>query len=215
MSLPFTSRQFFEVFAAYNIAVWPAQVFLNLAALLALWWITLNRTSANRRVAMILVLLWVWMAVAYHFAFFASINKAAWAFGVLFMVGAAVFVWEGVVKGRLHFTAPHDRRGWAGLVLIGYSMLVYPLLGSLFGHAYPATPTFGLPCPTTIFTIGVLMQARRPAPLRVFIVPILWSLIGSFAVFGLGVYQDAGLLVAAAAAVVAALPGTASRQASS
>jgi hypothetical protein len=95
MSLPFTSRQFFEVFAAYNLAVWPAQVLLNLVALLALWWITLNRTFASRRVAMILVLLWVWMAVVYHFAFFTSINKAAWAFGILFMLSAAVFAWEG------------------------------------------------------------------------------------------------------------------------
>jgi Family of unknown function (DUF6064) len=33
MPLPFDARQFFEVFARYNTAVWPAQIVLHVAAL--------------------------------------------------------------------------------------------------------------------------------------------------------------------------------------
>ena len=33
MNLPFSQAQFFEVFAAYNLALWPAQVALNVLAM--------------------------------------------------------------------------------------------------------------------------------------------------------------------------------------
>src|SRR6478735_636787 len=51
--------------------------------------------------------------------------------------------------------------------------------------ADPAVPTFGLPCPTTIFTIGVLLFAKAPVPRSAFIVPVLWALVGSTAAFTL------------------------------
>jgi hypothetical protein len=33
MNLPFTQEQFFEIFPAYNVAVWPAQFVLNVLAI--------------------------------------------------------------------------------------------------------------------------------------------------------------------------------------
>jgi len=64
-----------------------------------------------------------------------------------------------------------------------------------FGHRYPRVPTFGLPCPTTIFTLGILLLASFPFPKSVFIVPFLWSVVGTSAAFQLGVLQDLSLLV--------------------
>jgi len=64
-------------------------------------------------------------------------------------------------------------------------------------------PTFGLPCPTTIFTIGLLMFACSPVPRSVFVVPVLWSLVGATAAFSLGVWQDLGLVAAAAVGLAA------------
>jgi hypothetical protein len=44
-------------------------------------------------------------------------------------------------------------------------MVVYPLLGIRFGHSYPRAPLFGVaPCPTTIFTFGLLLWATRSVP---------------------------------------------------
>jgi Family of unknown function (DUF6064) len=56
-------------------------------------------------------------------------------------------------------------------------------------------PTFGLPCPTTIFTAGLLLLAP-PHSRSVAIVPIVWSLIGGSAAFVLGVTADYALPVA-------------------
>jgi hypothetical protein len=88
-----------------------------------------------------------------------------------------------------------------GAVLIVYALVVYPVLGHLLGHRYPAAPTFGLPCPTTIFTFGVLLWARAPVPRVLVVVPMLWAALGAVAAMQLGVPEDFGLLVAGVTAV--------------
>jgi hypothetical protein len=204
MNMPFTAEQFFAVFERYNDAVWPAQPMLFGLALVALALIARGRAGDGRWVASILALLWAWMGIAYHLAFFTAINPAAWGFGALFLLGAIAFAWVGGVRGRLSFAWRADARGRLGGALVVFALLVYPAVGWLVGHRYPAVPTFGLPCPTTIFTIGVLLFARGEVPRTVLVVPLLWALVGSTAAFALAVYQDLGLLVAAGVAVAAA-----------
>ena len=63
-----------------------------------------------------------------------------------------------------------------GLGLVLYSV-AYPFLSAL-GHKYPTTPTFGVPCPTAILTIGALLTLRGRVPLTLAIIPALWGLIG-------------------------------------
>jgi hypothetical protein len=75
-------------------------------------------------------------------------------------------------------------------------MVVYPLWAQLAGHPYPATPVFGVaPCPTTIFTIGVLVMGNWPVVRWLLLIPGIWSVIGASAAFLLGVPQDSGLIV--------------------
>jgi hypothetical protein len=88
--------------------------------------------------------------------------------------------------------------------MVAYALIAYPVLNAWLGHAYPSTPTFGAPCPTTIFTLGVLTIARERRASLLLIVPLLWSVVGGSAAFLLGVWQDLGLLASAvtAAAVI-------------
>ena len=74
--------------------------------------------------------------------------------------------------------------------------LAYPGVNLVLGHAYLATPTFGVPCPTTIFTVGMLLTCRRP-PAVVSIIPVLWSLVAGSATWSLGVPADVVLIVCA------------------
>lgn len=86
MIMPFTTQQFFEVFSAYNAAIWPAQVVayaLGLAAVMSLW---LASAPAPRFIACVLALMWLWTGVCYHWLAFAPINPAANVFAVVFVV---------------------------------------------------------------------------------------------------------------------------------
>jgi hypothetical protein len=196
MQLPFTVEQFFGVFRDYNTAVWPAQCILVAVALVAVAAVWRPRPWSGVAVSAILALLWTWIALAYHLACFARINPAAYAFSAFSMVGTAVFFWQGVVRRRLAFGWVQGLKSVAGVLLIVFALVVYPVWSAYAGHAYPATATFGLPCPTTIFTIGVLCFAVPPTPRSPLIVPVLWCFVGAQAAFVLGVPADLGLVAA-------------------
>lgn len=71
------------------------------------------------------------------------------------------------------------------------------LIGYFAGHQYPRTPIFGVaPCPTTIFTFGILLAAER-LHWYLYLIPLLWAFIGTSAAFVLGVREDFGLAAAA------------------
>jgi hypothetical protein len=204
---PFTTEQFFDVMRRYNEAVWPAQWVFYLLALVAIalaWRGT--RPRAGRIVNGILALLWFWIGVVYHLTFFRTINPGATLLGVLFIVQAVLFAWMGVWRTHLTFRPSTDWTGLMGGLLLSYALVVYPALGYAFGQRYPAVPTFGLPCPTTIFTIGLLLWATRPMPRVVFLIPIAWAALGEQAAVYFGVREDLGLTVAGVLAVIALFP---------
>src|SRR4029079_10799091 len=86
-----------------------------------------------------------------------------------------------------------------------YALVGYPLIGYAIGHTYPAAPTFGVPCPTTIFTLGMLVWATPPRSRVVVVIPALWSVVALFAAIRFGMWEDFGLVVAAGVALVATL----------
>lgn len=192
--MPFTRDQFLEVFAHYNLAVWPAQLFaylLGLGMVLALFWPT---RRSNGGVGIGLSLMWFWTGIAYHAMFFAQINSVANAFAALFVVQGLLFAHAALLRSDLRFSRGHGPRAWLGWTLVVYSALIYPLIG-VASHGYPAMPMFGIaPCPVTLFTFGVLLVAQGPVPRRLLVIPLVWALVGGSAAFLLAVPQDWPLL---------------------
>ena len=197
MTLPFTHAQFLDVLAAYNAALWPVAALLWLATLVAVVRLLRGRARASGMAAL-LALHWAWSGIAYHAVFFTRINPAAWGFAGLFVLGAAAFAWYGMVRHRLAFDIGWTPRHVLAGVFIVYA-LAYPGLVLLTGLQWPRMPGFGVPCPTTLFTAGLLLAAVPPVPRWVFVAPILWAVIGGSAAVTLGVTPDYMLFVAAAA----------------
>ncbi|MFO1183378.1 MAG: DUF6064 family protein [Bauldia sp.] len=202
--LPFTREQFLAVFAAYNQAIWPAQIVAYVLGLLAVWLTVRRGRSSWPVVAAILAAMWAWNGVAYHLAYFSPINRAAIGFGVLFCVQALLLVIALRGSGRVEPVS--GVRRWLGLGLIGYAMAVYPLAGLLAGETYPALPMFGVaPCPLTLFTFGLLLLTFKRRARYLLAVPMIWSLIGGSAAILLAVPQDWLLLVSGLAVLALAI----------
>lgn len=202
MWLPFTIDQFLDVFRRYNLAVWPAQWVLAALGVAAIVLAAEGRDRTNRWVSGVLALLWLWMAVAYHLAFFSAINRGALVFSLGFGIQGVLFGWLALRASPVSYRPRSTVSATLGLVLFVYALLLYPAIGNAFGHRYPAAPTFGVPCPTTIFTLGLIVWARGSLPAYVVIVPLLWSLVGTSAAISLGMVEDFGLLAAAVAVVI-------------
>jgi hypothetical protein len=210
MTLPFTVAEFLDVFRQYNTATWPAPIVLPVVGLVCAWLLVSNRPAARRASLMLLAGLWAWTAVAYHIAFFGSVNRGAYWFSAAFLLQAAMFVYAGL---HSRMTSPRlDTNRLVGGAIIAFALVVYPALAYLAGHKYPAMPTFGLPCPTTIFTIGVLATLRRELSWRYAVVPLLWAVVGTSAALELGMTEDLSLGFAAIALL--ALMAARSRSAS-
>jgi len=191
----FTKEQFIEVFVEYNTAVFPFQAILILLAIAAIAFSIKRFSFSNKTISIILTFLWLWTGIVYHLFFFTRINKAAYLFGILYIVQGIFFLNSGVIKNRLDFRYKFDTYGILGIVFILYALIIYPLLNLLLGHSYPASPTFGLPCPTTILTFGLLMWTEKTLPKYLLFIPLIWSVIGFFAALNFGIYADIGLLV--------------------
>jgi Family of unknown function (DUF6064) len=194
--LPFSQEQFLAVFERYNLAVWPVQVILHGLALVVAGLAVKPFGSSSGLVASVLAFFWLWMGVVYHGLFFAAINPAAYLFGALCVTQGVLFLHAGVVRRTLSFHFTWTPSTAVGGLLLVYALVVYPLLGHLLGHRYPAAPSFGVPCPTTIFTFGLLLWTDRRLPTCLLVIPFLWSLVGSTAAVLLTITQDFGLLVA-------------------
>ena len=195
--MPFSESQFLDVFRHYNEAVWPAQLALAALGVAAVAIAVRGGSRSGALVGVSLAVLWAWAGLVYHVGFFRGINPAATIFGAAFVVQAVLLAWAGLSPGRLAFDVGRDVRGTLGLVLVAWALAVYPAAGLLLGHRYPAMPTFGLPCPLTILTIGLLVWAGPRAPRVLMVIPLLWSAIGTIGAFRLGMPEDLSLAAAA------------------
>jgi hypothetical protein len=199
--LPFTRAQFFEVFAAYNAATWPAAVLAYPLALLILVLAVRRSRHAGRWIGAVLALMWAWVGLVYHGLFFSRINTAAPIFAVAFLVQAGLFSLHAISGRGLELGRVNGPRIVIGAVLISYAAIAYPVIGLLVGERYPALPLFGVaPCPLLIFTLGLFVWSRNVV-WWLWIVPVLWSLVGGSAAILLSVEPDWALPLAAAVAL--------------
>jgi hypothetical protein len=195
MRLPFTHGQFLDVFGAYNGALWPGALVLWVVTVAAL--VLLARGRLGPRLAGgLLALHWAWSGIAYHLAFFAAINPAARLFGGLFVVEAGLLYWLGVGSRRMRVAWGARPHQLLSIVFCVYAV-AYPLLAFASGLQWPRMPSFGVPCPTVLLTVGLLLGLAPRQERGLAVIPVVWCLVGGSAAVVLGVAPDLMLLVGA------------------
>lgn len=210
--MPYGAAEFFEVFRAYHASFPLAPLVWTVLALTSIVLIHQNVAVASRFASAILAGLWIWAGVAYHILHFAEINPLARAFGVLFVIQGLLVTGSGVLNGRLAFTPSTSIAGLTGSVLVAYALFLYPLIGFLSGHGYPAGPTIGVPCPTTILTFGLFMWSIGSLPLNLLVIPVLWAMLAAPAALSWGVIEDIMMPVSALLAMIFVLIARRSRR---
>lgn len=193
MQLPFTMDEFLNVFAQYNTSVFPLQIIFVMFACFLVYLAYKNFKFSDLVINISLAFYWLWIGLVYHITFFSSINKAAYFFGILFIVQGLLFIYAGVIRKELRYATERSMEAYFGWAFIAYAIIIYPIIGMISGHSYPKAPTFGLPCPTTIFTFGMFLFVRNRFPYYLLIIPVLWSILGFSAALQLSITEDFGL----------------------
>lgn len=195
--MPFTIDEYLAVLEGYNRSIWPLQIIAyGLGALAIL--LAIKRTAAGDRViGAVLSVFWLWSGVFYHILNCRTISHASFWFGLLFVAQGLLLLITLAARGGPGFQIRFNVYGITGAVFVLYALLMYPLLGPLFGHNYPRSPEFGVsPDTVTIFTFGLLLWADRPVPRYLFILPFIWAMIGSIVALAVALPEDIGLFVA-------------------
>jgi hypothetical protein len=172
--LLFSPRVYYRLFELHNEALWPAQI-LTLALGLVILWLMLRPTQRGDRVIFAsLGALWVWIAWAFLWERYATINWASVYVAPFFAGQGLTLLWVGAVRGRLSFGPTRNAPHLIGSALFAFSLVVYPLLAPLMGRPWLASEVFGIaPDPTAAATLAVLAVARKP-PIWLLIIPALW-----------------------------------------
>ncbi len=203
--MPFSIEQFFEVFARYNLAVWPLQIVAFLAGIVVVLLLWSNSRGGAAMIAVTLSAMWLVNGIGFHWLYFSTINPAARLFAAVFILQAALLAFVAFAGPEVRFRSGRGPVSVFGLICIAFALVFYPVVGWLFGHRYPAVPMFGIaPCPTTIFTVGVLLQAQWRRVRWLLVIPGLWAGLGGSASFLLGVRQDYALFAILPALVILA-----------
>ena len=124
-----------------------------------------------------------------------------YAFLVLFVIQGVLFLIQAVKPG-ITFGTHNKVQTIAGLTMIFYVMVGYPLIGILVGHNYPRAAFIGLfPCPLTLFTFGLLLLTSSAVPLYLLIVPSFWGLSGVLWI-SIGMWEDVGMVLGSLVSIV-------------
>jgi len=195
VGIAFTLADFLSLVASYNAAFWPLQAIAYLLGIIAVCLALRQTRNSGLWVSLILALFWLWNGIVFNGFYFGRLFPLAYFFTVLFVVQGIIFVSDGVKKKNgLSFTFQAGGQGLLGAVLLFYGMIGYPLIEYLLQRGYPQSLPFGMvPCPTTIFTLGLLLWSK-PKP-RISLIPVLYAISGVVPV-SFGIVEDIGLVAA-------------------
>ncbi len=189
-----TSEDVLVLFEKYNLAIRPMHVVVYVLALAALFLVLNPARRSGKFVSIILSFFWLWSGIVFCFLFWGPGYPPAYAFGVLIVIQGLFFA-EGAYRRKISFRFKPDVYSITGVLILAYAAFFYPLIGYLAGHGYPRGPILGVaPCPTTIFTFGLLMMARGKVPRYFLVIPLIWALSG-FIPVSIGIVEDTGLIL--------------------
>jgi hypothetical protein len=204
--LLFSPRTYYRLIERHNDAVWPAHLAtLGLGVLIAVlmrkgaWW-------RGRVVSGIVAVLWAWVAGAFVWGRYATINWGAAYLVWLLAVEVALLVWAGVVRGGLSFRWRADATGVFGGGLFLLCLAGYPMFAPLGGRGWAQVEVFGIaPDPTVMATLGLLLLVEGGPRWSLQVAPVLWCLVAGATLMAMGSPEAWIVLSATLLSVVAAI----------
>jgi hypothetical protein len=202
--LLFSPRTYYRMIERHNAAVWPGQIVTLGLGFLILWLLLRPRPWHGRIISAILAVLWTWVAWAFLWERYATINWAATWFAWAFAIEVVLLIGTGVVRGRLSFRPGRDAAGVVGIGLLFLGLALYPLCAPLLGRSWRQAEIFGVaPDPTVIGTLGLLLLPEGSSRSPILTVPVVWCLVSGATLWAMG-SPEASILAAAAVLTLAA-----------
>ncbi|MFC3284535.1 DUF6064 family protein [Litchfieldella rifensis] len=177
--LLFSPRVYWRLFELHNQALWPLPLLALLLGVLMLVGLLRPRPWSDRLIAALLAVAWVFVAWAFLWERYATINWAAIYAVPFFVLQALLLLGVGTVGGQLPLMDKWTLPRAIGLALFLYALALHPFAALYAGRDLQSAEIFAVaPDPLAIATLGVLAAAsprHRVWPLLV--IPVMWCLV--------------------------------------
>ncbi len=192
--LSFSLKEFLLVLESYNLDIWPLQIIAYVLILLVLF-ISLKPTKYSVKIVLVVLsFFWLFTGIVFCFIYWAPSHIFGYIFGFCCTVQGLLILYS-VIKSDITISSPDKLYRLIGLLFVLYAVIGYQVLGYYLDHNYPKFFAVGLvPCPTTIFTLGIFLIINKSIPIKYFIIPLMISLGGFLAAYN-GIYEDIGLVI--------------------
>jgi len=210
--LMFSPRTYYRLFELHNARLWPAH-FVAVAGGVAI--VVLAKRggpAAGRPVAAMLALAWAWVAWAFLWQRYATVNWAATWMAAAFAVQALLFGLFAMRGHGLGLAPVAASRVRTGLAIATGGVLAYPLASVALGRGIAAAEVFGMaPDPTVFATLGILVLAAPAARWALLPIPLAWCAMTGATLWTMSSPEWWLLPLAAVVALAAARLGRGSR----
>jgi hypothetical protein len=191
-----TLERFLDYTSKYNLDLYPAQYLMLGLGLIAILTVFFRTKHSSRFISAILAFFYGWIGIQFYMVYFKEFMPFPFVFGILFVVQSLIFIFEGTIRNRISFQFKADLYGLTGALLIFYGILGYQALEYLLGRGYPEILSFGMfPCPTVIFSLGILLWTGKKFPAYILVYPLIHAFSGFIPAFIIGIIEDIGLII--------------------
>ncbi len=196
-----TLDEMLQYFAEYNLRVWPMQIIGYVLCVVVVFAAVKRFKYTDRIIAAVVAFFWFWTGLMFWLPSGSLFPSGfGYALVTLSIVQGFLFLLT-MVKPVASYRFGTDPFSLTGLGMIVFATIIYPAIGYAVGHTFPHSLTVGVfPCPTTIFTLGLLLCAAGKLPRFLVVIPVLAAIvIGSSALYGVltsgSIVEDIGLLI--------------------
>lgn len=202
--LLFSPRTYYRLFELHNAALWPAHVVAVAGGVAIVVLAQRGGAATGRTVAALLALAWAWVAWAFLWQRYATINWAASWLAAAFAVQALLFGLFAMRRRGLALASSPAALVHTGLAVAAAGVLAYPLVSIALGRGIAAAEVFGIaPDPTVLATLGILVLASPAARVALLPIPLAWCALTGATLWTMG-SSEWWLLPAVAVLAIAA-----------
>jgi hypothetical protein len=205
--LLFSPRTYYRLFELHNAAWWPVHVVAVAGGVAIVVLAKRDGPAAGRAVAAMLAVAWAWVAWAFLWQRYATINWAAPWLAAAFVVQAVLFGIFAIRPRGLALASGPASLVHTGLAVAASGVLAYPLASIALGRGIAAAEVFGMaPDPTVFATLGILVLAAPAARLALLPIPLAWCAMTGATLWTMGSPEWWLLPAAAVLSIAAAIP---------
>lgn len=203
--LLFSPRTYYRLFELHNAEWWPAHLVAVAGGVAMVLLAKRGSPAAGRAVAAMLALAWAWVAWAFLWQRYATINWAASWLAAAFVIQALLLGLFAMRRRGLGLASGPALLVHTGLAVAAGGVVAYPLVSLALGRGIAAAEVFGMaPDATVLATLGILALAAPAARLALLPIPLAWCALTAATLWTMGspewwVLPAAGVVSIAAA----------------